>query len=31
MATQPTISTLKAAERLAVNPTDVYRMIDEAT
>lgn len=29
METEPTISTLEAAERLGVEPTDVYRMIDE--
>lgn len=29
MKTEPTISTLEAAERLGVDATDVYRMIDE--
>jgi excisionase family DNA binding protein len=29
MSTEPTISTLEAAERLGMEPTDVYRMIDE--
>ena len=29
MSTDPTISTLEAADRLGVEPIDVYRLIDE--
>ena len=29
MTDEPTISTLEAAERLAMDPVEIYRMIDE--